>query len=286
MTAHDPRLNAIRGDLADARLKGQVEAERHVEGRPARVVAAVADCLRSPDADAPLDTQFLAGDEVVVFETRDNWCWVQARRDGYVGYVAESALGAKGPAATHIVAVPRSFLYAGPDLRLPRRGEVSLGSQVTVTDFAETRGTRYAILASGRAMIAAHLTLLGAHAPDYVAIAETLLFTPYLWGGASAFGIDCSGLVQLSIRMAGRDILRDSDMQAAGLGMVIDPGQEYSSLRRGDLVFWKGHVAIMTDAADMVHASGYAMMVCREPLVAAVARIRHLYGEPTIFRRP
>jgi cell wall-associated NlpC family hydrolase len=156
---------------------------------------------------------------------------------------------------------------------------------VTVTGTAETRGTRYALLSTGEAMIAGHLRPLGDHAPDFVSVAETFLETPYLWGGSSAFGIDCSGLVQLSLRMAGQDVLRDSDMQAAGLGEAFDPGADFSGLRRGDLVFWKGHVAIMTDAANIVHASGHTMTVTRETLAAAVERIGYLYGGPTGFRR-
>jgi cell wall-associated NlpC family hydrolase len=117
-------------------------------------------------------------------------------------------------------------------------------------------------------------------------VAETLLYTPYLWGGVSAFGIDCSGLVQLAMRMAGRDVLRDSDMQAESIGEPIEPGSGFSGLRSGDLVFWKGHVAIMTDAENMIHANGHTMLVSRERLSDAVDRIGYLYGGPTGFRRP
>ena len=189
-------------------------------------------------------------------------------------------------APTHVVSAPRSFLYPGPDLRFPRLGELSLGSSVTVRDFAETRGTRYALLSTGEAMISGHLRPVGEVSDDYVAVAETLLMTPYLWGGSTAFGIDCSGLVQLAMRMAGRDVLRDSDMQAATIGEPIEPGEGYSGLRRGDLVFWKGHVAIMTDERTMIHANGHTMLVSREGLAEAIDRIGYLYGGPTGFRRP
>jgi cell wall-associated NlpC family hydrolase len=117
-------------------------------------------------------------------------------------------------------------------------------------------------------------------------VAEALLSTPYLWGGTSAFGIDCSGLVQLSMRMAGRTVPRDTDMQASGLGEPFDPGADLAGLRRGDLVFWKGHVAIMLDGKNIIHANGHAMMVSRERLSDAVERIAYLYGGPTGFRRP
>lgn len=286
MSFYDRRLNAVRQDLADARLRGSVEAGRFVEGRAARIVAPVADMLRSPDPAAGLDTQLIAGDDVRVFEEKDGWAWLQAERDGYVGYVAAEALGVPGAAPTHVVSVPRSFVYPGPDLKLPRRRALSMGSRVAVTGEAETRNTRYALLDTGEAVIAAHLEPVSRPAPDYVAVAELLLGTPYLWGGTSGFGIDCSGLVQLAMRMAGTDVLRDTDMQLASIGEPLDPGAEHAGLRRGDLVFWKGHVAIMTDAADMIHASGHTMLVCREPLRAAVDRIGHLYGMPVGFRRP
>ena len=286
MTAYDKRLHAFRPDLADARLKGQITADRFVAGSPARIVAPVADMLAEPRPDAGLNTQLVRGDGVIVFEEAEGWAWVQADRDGYVGYVSGGFLGPKADEPTHVVSAPRSFLYPGPDLRFPRFGELSLGSLVTVKNFAETRGTRYALLSTGEAMISGHLRPVNEVSDDYVAIAETLLMTPYLWGGSTAFGIDCSGLVQLAMRMTGRDVLRDSDMQAATLGEPIASGEGYSGLRRGDLVFWKGHVAIMTDGRTMIHANGHTMLVSREGLTDAIGRIVYLYGGPTGFRRP
>lgn len=282
----DPRLAAFRAGLADIRLAEKVPAERYVAGTPAIVTAQVADVLSAPKAGAGLQTQFLAGAPVAVFDTADGFAWVQGCHDGYVGYVSASDLSTDAQSATHRVIAPRTFLYSGPDLRMPRKAAASLGAEFAVVGQAETRGTGYCLLSTGEAVISAHLAPIGALATDYVAVAETLENTPYLWGGASAFGIDCSGLVQLAMRMTGRDVQRDSDMQAAGLGAAFDPGPDHAGPRRGDLVFWKGHVAIMTSPTDMIHANGHTMLVSREPLAAAVERIAYLYGGPTGFRRP
>ncbi|TIU91609.1 MAG: NlpC/P60 family protein, partial [Mesorhizobium sp.] len=273
MTARDARLHAFRSDLADARLKGEVAADRFVAGRPARISAAVADIRNEPRPDAGVNSQLLFGDDVLVFEDAEGWAWIQAERDGYVGYVADTALGGRDHAPTHVVSVPRTFLYPGPDLRLPLSGQLSMGSAVRVAGAAETRGTHYALLPSGEAVISGHLRPLNRPAADYVAVAETFLGTPYLWGGASGFGIDCSGLVQLAMHMAGKQVLRDSDMQAATIGESLEPGPNFAGLRRGDLVFWKGHVAIMTDPETMIHANGHTMLVSREGFKEAVARI-------------
>ncbi|MDP3898228.1 MAG: NlpC/P60 family protein [Mesorhizobium sp.] len=283
MTVLDRRLHAFRDDLADAALAGQVAAPRFVAGRPARVTAPIADLRRAPRPDAGLDTQLLLGDDVLVFEDIEGFAWVQAERDGYVGYVGSEALSARADNPTHIVSAPRTFIYPGPDMKLPALRALSLGSRLAVTGLEERRGTSYALLASGEAVVAIHLRQMDDHVPDYVAVAELLLNVPYLWGGVSAFGIDCSGLVQLSMRLAGRDVLRDSDMQAASIGRSLDAA---SDKRRGDLVFWKGHAAIMTDPGTILHANGRTMTVALEPLAAAIERIGYLYGEPTGFRRP
>lgn len=282
----DRRLNAFRPDLADERLKGRVDAPHFAAGRSARVAAPVADLRSAPRPDAGLDTQLLPGDEVEVFEEKEGWAWVQSMRDGYVGYVSGAALDEGGPEPTHVVVVPRTFGYREPDLKTTATTAYSMGSRLNIAGRASTRGTDYALLESGEALIAAHLLPVDKKASDYVSVAEQLERTPYLWGGASAFGIDCSGLVQLSMRMAGGDVRRDTDMQAATIGEPVDIGGDLVGLQRGDLVFWSGHVAIMLDAETIIHANGHTMMTSREPLSAAVERIAYLYGRPTGFRRP
>ena len=286
MISLDRRLNAFRRDLASDRLRGKIEAERFVSGRPARVAVPVLDIRSAPRPDSGLDSQLLLGEAVDVFEEAEGYAWVQAERDGYVGYVSSAGLAAEARPATHVVAAPRTFTYREPDMKRPATGCFSLGSSVAVVDEAETRDTRYALLESGEALVAAHLRPVGDVAADFVAVAEMLEHTPYLWGGSSAFGIDCSGLVQLSMRIAGRNVLRDTDMQASSIGTPLEIYDNFSELKRGDLVFWKGHVAIMVDAETIIHANGHTMMVAREPLLAALGRIGYLYGKPTGYRRP
>ena len=282
-TKLDTRLHAARADLADIRLKGRVEAERYVSGEPGQICVPLVDLRPVPDRAHGIDTQLLLGEPITVFDRANGFAWVQSGLDGYVGYLPEETISADVPPPTHVIAVPRSFVYSGADLRLPRRHVLSLGSRFTVTSEAETRGTRYLLLSDGAAVIAAHCRPIREVVDrDYVAIAARLLETPYLWGGRSAFGIDCSGLVQLALQMAGHEAPRDSDMQAQGLGQPI----LQSELTRGDLVFWKGHVGIMEDEKTLLHANGHTMSVAREDLDGAIARIAWLYQQPTGFRRP
>ncbi len=277
----DRRLHAYRPDLADERLQGRVKAERFVPGQPARVAIPVAALRPSPDASRGIDTELLLGETLRVFERKDGWAWVQADQDGYVGYLPEGQLS-EPEVATHIICVPRTFLYPEPELRRPPIATLSMGSRLRVVGEAETRGTRYALLHDGSALIAAHCCAVGERpADDYVQVAARFLETPYLWGGRSGFGIDCSALVQLSLMMVGRTAPRDSDMQAAfGTETTRD------DLRRGDLVFWKGHVGIMEDTETLLHANGHTMTVARENLAAAIERIGWLYDQPTGYRRP
>jgi cell wall-associated NlpC family hydrolase len=278
----DRRLNAFRPDLAEKSLEGQVDALRFVDGTPARVIAATTAMRPKPELTSGIDTELLFGESVSVLDRSHGWAWVKSGVDAYVGYVEETALGSPGPAATHWVISPRTFVYAEPDMKRPAVRALSMGSRITVTGEAETRGTKY-LLVDGGAIIARHAAVVGVPvSDDYVAVASRFLESPYLWGGRSGFGLDCSGLVQLSMMMTGKTVLRDTDMQRASIGTEIGRDE----LRRGDLVFWKGHVAIMTDGETMIHASGFTMDVSHEGLDAAIKRIEPMYGLPLIYRRP
>lgn len=262
------------------------------------VSAYLVDLKSSPSPDGGLDAQLLCGDPVSILETRGEWAKVHAPFDlstsvnnpGYVGWVLASGLANEFVEPTHVVTAPRTFLYPGPDMKLPRTGYRSMGSRLTVVGEAQTRGTDYCLLSSGEAVVARHLAPVGQHAADYATVAESLLRTPYLWGGNTAFGIDCSGLVQLAMRMAGRPVMRDTDMQAATLGEPVDLGGDWQKLKRGDLVFWRGHVAIaqgdIDGEAHLVHANGYSMDVTSEPAKQAIERIAFLFELPTGVRRP
>lgn len=279
----DRRINAYRDDLAEERLRGLVDAKRFVEGTSAAFTVPVTPLRARPDLSCGTDTELLYGETARVLDIAESWAWVKSDIDGYVGYVPQEALAPPEATPTHIVAVPRTFLYRGADLRFPQAFALSMGSRLHVVGEAETRGTRYFLLDGGLAVVADHCAPVGSPiGGDYVSIAARFLETPYLWGGRSGFGIDCSGLVQLSMQMAGRRVLRDTDMQAGTIGQPIGRDE----LTRGDLVFWKGHVAIMENEKTLLHANGHTMTVSREGLDAAIQRIGWLYAEPTGYRRP
>ena len=287
----DKRLNAFRPDLADVRLRGEVEAEHFVEGRSGRIVQSVAPVRLRPAGDATLATEALFGEPVTVFETDDEgWSWGQLLTDGYVGYMPSATIEwTRSPAdagsvalPTHKVVAPRTLVFPGPDIKLPPLHDLPMGALVTKIGEGADHNARYARVATGGAVVAQHLAPLNAVMPDFVAVAERFLGVPYLWGGKSALGIDCSGLVQMACQMAGIAAPRDADMQERALGTRI-AGIE--ALERGDLVFWKGHLGIMLDGARLLHANAHHMMTAIEPVSEAIERIAAKGSQVTSVRR-
>ena len=275
----DPRLVPARPEIADARLRGHVAAERYVPGEARGVVVPSAPLRRTPRPDAGLETEAVLGDTVTFYAAEEGFAFVRFDHDGYVGYLPEAAVGAIMP-ATHRVTALRSFLYPGPDLKQPAGGHLSLGARLSVE---ETVG-EYHRLATGGYVFAGHCAPLDAVEPDFPATAERLLGTPYLWGGRTTLGLDCSGLVQLCLAQGGIAAPRDADQQERALGEALP--LDFDGLCRGDLVFWRGHVGLMCDATRLIHANGHHMAVTAEPLAQAVARIRaNSYGPVTSIRR-
>jgi cell wall-associated NlpC family hydrolase len=278
----DPRLTPYRPDLAAKNLEGQVDAARFVEGTLHEVIEPQAPMRRAPAPDASLDTEALMGERVTVYETTDEgWAWGQLHDDRYVGWLPDAALGAPGAAPTHRVAALRTLVFPGPDIKLPLLTALPLGARVAVV----RHEGRFAVTEGGGYVPTQHLAALDEVAADFVAVAERFVGAPYLWGGKTSLGLDCSGLVQTALTACGIPCPRDSDLQEQALGITVAANVVHSNLRRGDLVFWKRHVAIVRDANSLVHANAHHMAVTIEPLGEAIARIRAGGSDVTSVRR-
>jgi len=278
MVALDPRLNAFRPEIAAKHLQGQVEAERFVEGTRYQVVEPATTLRRAPSHEARLDSEILLGERVMIYETNEEgWAWGQLETDGYVGWLSANAVSQTIVAPTHKVSVPRALAFPGPDIKLPPVTALPMGAMLAVAQQDE----RFAVTASGWHVPKTHLAPIKARRPDFVAVAEQFLGVPYLWGGKTSLGLDCSGLVQISLQVAGIACPRDCDMQELTLGKL----SSLASLRRGDLIFWKGHVAIARDPESVIHANAHHMLVAIEPATEAISRISASGGEMTAVKR-
>jgi cell wall-associated NlpC family hydrolase len=277
----DPRLTPARADLAAKYLEGKVKAPRFVAGEEFVITEPIAPLRERPAADAMLLTQALKGERVTIYDHGDEgWAWGQLASDGYVGWLPDRALARPAAEPTHQIIAIRTFAFPGPSIKLPPLETLVMGSVLTVI---REEGI-FAVTHEGWHVPKAHLGGLGPHDQDFVAVAERFIGTPYLWGGKSSLGIDCSALVQVSLNAAGTGCPRDSDMQRDGLGRLLGLA-ESAALQRGDLLFWKGHAAIARDEETIVHANAHHMAAVIENTRDAIARIKKAGSELPAIKR-
>jgi hypothetical protein len=279
----DRRITPARPDLAAAHLKGKVEAANFVTGTRQQVVRGRTTLHAGPDHHSMRQSELLFGEIFTVYEVKNGWSWGQAQNDSYVGYLHSACLDAC-TRPDHRVTALATPLLPSSDVKSVLYDMLPLGAVVKV----EARANGFAHLAGGGFVYEGHLAPLADLAPDFVAVAERFRGVPYVWGGKTVAGLDCSGLIQTALQAAGISAPRDTDMMEKALGLPIyDPqrGDVAPEARRGDLVFWKGHMGVMLDSTRLLHANAFHMEVFAEPLDQAVARIAKTAGPVTAIKR-
>lgn len=254
----DPRLTPARDDLAASWLKDKVTAAKYVDPKRASISTSVASVYRSPDNNQSIETQLLFGEPIDIFEEKNGWAWVQSVRDGYVGYIRKDQLAINDHVHTHRVSNVATFIYPSNTYKMTPQSALSYGSTVTVINEKDGMSE----LATGGFVPSVHLAPVDFHSDEIVAEAFRFLGVPYLWGGRSSLGIDCSALVQLVLQASNYKAPRDSDLQEKFLGRPVDR----DDVQGGDLVFFRGHIGLMVDESTLIHANDRAMAVSIDDL--------------------
>lgn len=262
----DPRVTPWRPDLADESLAGRVEAARFIRARPMRCALDRTPVLGEGREGAVAVSELLRGETFQMLDEAGGWAWGWCGHDGYVGHVRADALAPPGPAATHRVVVRQALIFADASIKAPCLACPPMGARLAALGEAGDL-----LRLEGGFVHRRHVAPIDAHEADLVAVAARLMGAPYLWGGRTGEGVDCSGLVQVALGLCGIAAPRDSDQQRAALGSPVDPARP---LRRGDLVFFPGHVGLMTGSDRLLHANAFWMVTVEEPLADVVGRLR------------
>lgn len=273
--ALDRRIHAARGDLADLALAGVLFSAHYARAVPLTCVAPGTGIFSAAASTSEAISELLRGEIFHALDVMTDWAWGFCGHDGYVGYIRRDALDVL-ETPSHRIIVKSAPLFSAPDIKSPIAdhwpggalfsGEVQGGFVACAEGFIHVR----------------HAEPVEAKPADWVAVAERYLGQPYIWGGRGHRGIDCSGLVQVALGQAGISVPRDTDLQCEGIGSPIDSD---AALKRGDLVFFPGHVGIMSDARTLLHANAHWMTVVKEPLADVVARLADAHPQPIIARR-